>query len=353
MSFFCSSFNWFDGILKGNPSSVLRTVIQFIFLLISAEIKMNCFIIGIITEVLLIARVVTSTNERCNALVSNTCIQRCADASCKCDAVYGDLKFTICNQACHGPKCKTVTCSSGVCHQKCHNCHMECTSDVDYCSQWCLSGACSFTCNARQCKQECNGKECKVPVNAVTCQTIYPHFYLVILAGLFASTSILSFLLIVISCRETKNNWNMRIRFDKGARYVKIHSVSSSIESLYSQEAEAAWWMCCVTHVASSVLLPLPLHKQPHNWKIIALLLWNNVNRVYSFRMKGLCYKDKRFCGMKELATQTTDCDKVNFVTLIYTNELPQVWGKKKNSGQYTLMNVSSDKMLSPVTLAR
>lgn len=221
--------------------------------MISAEIKMHCFVIGIITEVLLIARVVTSTNERCNALVSNTCIQRCADASCKCDAVYGDLKFAICNQACHGPECKTVTCSSGVCHQKCHNCHMECTSDVDYCSQQCLSGACSFTCNARQCKQECNGKECKVPVNAVTCQTIYPRFHLVILAGLFASTSILSFLLLVISCKETKNNWNMTKRFDKGARYVKIHSVSSSIESLYSQEAVAAWRMCCLTHVASSV----------------------------------------------------------------------------------------------------
>ena len=201
---------------------------------------MHCFVIGIITEVLLIARVVTSTNERCNALVLNTCIQRCADASCKCDAVYGDLKFAICNQACHGPKCKTVTCSSGVCHQKCHNCHMECTSDVDYCSQQCLSGACSFTCNARQCKQECNGKECKVPVNAVTCQTIYPRFHLVILAGLFASTSILSFLLLVISCKETKNNWNMMKRFDKGARYVKIHSVSSSIESLYSKEVVAA-----------------------------------------------------------------------------------------------------------------
>ena len=39
---------------------------------------------------------------------------------------------------------------------------------------------------------------------------------------------------------------------------------------------------------------------------------------------------------MKELATHTTDCDKVDFMTLIYTNELPQVWEKKKNGEQYS-----------------
>lgn len=193
------------------------------------------FIVGIITEFLLVAEVVASSEENCNAMVSNTCIQRCNSTSCKCGVTYRESTYKTCNQACQGPKCKRITCSSGSCHQKCHNCHMECTSDVAYCSQQCLSGACSFKCNARRCKQECNGNKCDFPVTPATCRTIYPRFYLVILAGLFAATSILSFLLLVMSCREMEpRDCHRGARFDKGAKYVKIHSVRSSTERLNS-----------------------------------------------------------------------------------------------------------------------
>lgn len=195
---------------------------------------MLCFIVGLITEFLLVAEVVASSTEKCNAIESYTCLQHCNDTSCKCGVTHGNLEYTTCNQACQGPKCKAIMCSSGTCLQTCHNCHMECTSDVGYCRQWCLSGACSFKCNARHCMQECNGNKCN-QVLSVTCRTIYPRLYLVILAGLFAATSILSFLLLVMSCRETEcSNWNREVK------YMKIRSFSSSVDSLDSLEAVAA-----------------------------------------------------------------------------------------------------------------
>lgn len=196
---------------------------------------MLCFIVALVTEFLLVAEVVASSSQKCNAIEWNTCLQQCNGTSCKCGSTYGDSSYTTCKQACQGSKCKAISCSSGTCFQKCHNCHMECTSDVDYCSQQCLSGACSFKCNAIHCVQECNGRKC-AHVTPVTCRTLYPRLYLVILAGLFAATSILSFLLLVMSCRETDLcKWN------RHARYMKIRSVSSSLDSLYSLEAVAAW----------------------------------------------------------------------------------------------------------------
>lgn len=188
---------------------------------------MLCFIV-VITEFLLAAKAEASSTENCNVLVSSTCFQQCRDTSCKCGVTYGDSKYATCNQACDDSRaqCKTLTCSSGTCYQKCHNCHMECTSDVGYCRQQCLSGACSFTCNAKRCVQECIGKECN-QVTPVTCRTIFPRVYLVILAGLFAATTILSFLALVLSCREMEY-WNRR------AKYSKLRSVSSSVDSLYS-----------------------------------------------------------------------------------------------------------------------
>ena len=183
------------------------------------------FIVGVITEFLLVAEVVASSTEKCNAIESNTCVQQCHDTSCKCGATYGDLRYSMCKQACQGPKCKTITCSSGNCFQRCHNCQMECTSDVDYCRQQCLSGACSFKCNARRCErvQEC-----------VTCQMIYPRSYLVVLACLFAAMSVLSFTLLVMSCRELEP-WSWKSSF----KYVKLRE-SISAESLYSIDAIAA-----------------------------------------------------------------------------------------------------------------
>ena len=194
---------------------------------------MLCFIV-IITEFLLAAVVDTSSTENCNVIVSNSCFQRCSDVSCKCGVTYGESQYTTCNQACVGFQCKTMTCTSGTCYQRCHNCHMECTSDVGYCRQQCLSGACSFTCNAKRCVQECNGKECS-HVTPVTRARIFKRSgYLVILAGLFAATALLTMLALVLSFREL-NYWN-RI-----ATYSKMRFVSGSVDSLDSLESTVSW----------------------------------------------------------------------------------------------------------------
>lgn len=194
---------------------------------ISTDIKMLCFIVGVVMEFLLVAEVVASSTEKCNAIGSNTCVQQCSDTSCKCGVTYGDLSYTTCNQACQGPKCKVITCSSGNCFQRCHNCQMECTSEVDHCRQHCLSGVCSFKCNARRCErvQEC-----------VTCQMIYPLSYLVILACLFAAMSILSFMLLVMSCTELEP-WSSKS--SANYKYARLRN-STSTESFYSIDAIAA-----------------------------------------------------------------------------------------------------------------
>lgn len=194
---------------------------------------MLCFIV-IITEFLLAAVVDASSTENCNVIVSNSCFQQCSDMSCKCGVTYGDSQYATCKQACVGFQCKTMTCTSGTCYQRCHNCHMECTSDVGYCRQQCLSGACSFTCNAKRCVQECNGKECS-HVTPVTRARIFKRSgYLVILAGLFAATALLTMLALVLSFREL-NYWNRK------ATYSKMRSVSGSVDSLDSLESTVSW----------------------------------------------------------------------------------------------------------------
>lgn len=196
---------------------------------------MLCFIV-IITEFLLAAVVDASSTENCNVIVSNSCFQQCSDESCKCGVTYGDSQYATCNQACVGSKCKTVTCTSGTCYQRCHNCHMECTSDVGYCRQQCLSGACSFTCNAKRCVKKCNGKECNRSTS-VTRRRIfqrYGHGYLIVLAGLFAATAILTMLALVLSFKEL-SYWNRR------ATYSKIPIVSGSVDSLCSLESTVSW----------------------------------------------------------------------------------------------------------------
>lgn len=225
---------------------------------------MLCFIV-IITEFLLAADVDASSTENCNVIVSNTCFQQCSDMSCKCGVTSGDSQYAMCNQACDDSKCKTMTCSSGTCYQRCHNCHMECTSEVGYCRQQCLSGACSFTCNAKRCVQECNGKKCK-QVTPVTCRRIFQRSgYLVVLAGLFAATAILTMLALVLSFREM-NYWNRR------ATYSKIRSVSASVDSLYSLESTVSW------KKAKSFLTFKKLHWSllQSMWKFIATLERDN-----------------------------------------------------------------------------
>lgn len=135
---------------------------------------------------------------------SNT-TQKCNGVLCKCGFTNRYFRPSICTQECPGQRCQTLTCSAKNCIQKCKNCHMVCASDVEYCEQQCLSGACNFTCNAKKCVQDCNGKPCNQvrPDNTVVCGgVIIPRLYLVILAFLFATTSILSFALLILQSFE-------------------------------------------------------------------------------------------------------------------------------------------------------
>ncbi|KAL9950363.1 hypothetical protein ACROYT_G042851 [Oculina patagonica] len=120
----------------------------------------------------------------------------------------------------------TITCSSGTCDQECHNCHMECTSDVGFCRQRCLSGACSLKCNARHCEQECSGGHCH-NMACDDCQIIIPRHYLVLLAGLLFAISIMSCLLLVLSFSKDDC-------FQSQDSYSKLRSLSSSVESVNS-----------------------------------------------------------------------------------------------------------------------
>ena len=158
---------------------------------------------------LLAAQLVTLLAESCTSRQSSTCFQDCDSGSCQCGRTVENIDFTICNQTCQSERCKVLMCSSGTCNQKCSNCHMVCTEDVSYCSQQCLSGACSFKCNARHCVQECNGKRC-TQVTSGSDQLLSPRAYLAILAGLFASTTILTFLALVLSCSKTEF-WHKRV----------------------------------------------------------------------------------------------------------------------------------------------
>lgn len=202
-------------------------------LLFFADNKMFIIIIVIsaLFHVLLTAEASITPNERCHWVMSNTCFQQCKGISCKCAAsVQEQHKYTDCNQDCGTTKCKEITCSSGNCYQKCHDCSMECTSDVDYCEQQCLSGACTFKCSAKRCVQECDGKACKhLPTDHE--EPFIPRLYLVILAGLFASTTVLTCLALVISCRH------MGCRRRRRPAPLVPRDLGSSVRSLPSKSA--------------------------------------------------------------------------------------------------------------------
>lgn len=169
------------------------------------------FLIFVISAVyLLTAEAATPPTEKCTSVLSNTCLQKCNTTSCNCASSDGKYAFTECHQACESTRCRKITCSSGTCYQQCHDCHMECTSDVEYCSQQCLSGACSFKCSARRCVQECDGKKCDHLPSGHE-EPFIPRLYLVILAGLFAATTVLTCLALFLSCSQM-GCWRRRRR---------------------------------------------------------------------------------------------------------------------------------------------
>lgn len=144
---------------------------------------------------------VTSTTKNCSSVTSTKCFQRCGSTSCMCLSNDSHYAYRECHQSCRNTQCKVLTCTSGTCHQECHDCRMECTGDVGYCNQRCLSGACSFKCSAKECVQKCAGNDCKhLPTEHE--EPLIPRLYLVILAGLFAATTILTCLALMLSCSQ-------------------------------------------------------------------------------------------------------------------------------------------------------
>lgn len=145
--------------------------------------------------------ITSATTEQCTSVTSDRCLQRCKTTSCKCTQSDSNYAFSKCNQVCQGSSCKRLVCSSGTCVQRCHGCTMECTNDVEDCSQLCLSGECTFKCSAKQCLQKCNGKKCDhLPLEKD--EPSIPRLYLAILAGLFALMTIFTCLALVISCKN-------------------------------------------------------------------------------------------------------------------------------------------------------
>lgn len=168
-----------------------------------SDIKSDMLIIFVVSTVCLVgAEAESPSKDKCSSVLGNTCLQRCNSTSCSCGPSDGKYAYTECDQVCYDTRCRTLTCSSGTCHQQCHDCKMECTSDVDYCSQQCLSGTCAFKCSARRCVQQCDGKKCDhLPSDHE--KPLVSRLYLAILAGLFASTTVLTCLALVLSCSQT------------------------------------------------------------------------------------------------------------------------------------------------------
>ena len=164
--------------------------------------------------------------QQYHVVVSNTYLQRCNNSSCDCGVTDSNHAFTKCNQVCADSRCVAITCSSRVCYQKCHNCHMECTSEVHFCRQRCLSGACSFKCNARHCQQKRNGGNYHYHTSE-NCEIVLPRHYLVLLAGFLLAISTLSCLLLVMSFRKEDCCRSQ-------TAYSKLRSTSSSVESVNS-----------------------------------------------------------------------------------------------------------------------
>ena len=177
----------------------------------------------------LVAKATVSLTEECYAVVSNTCLQHCNNRSCDCGVTGSYHAYTKCDQACTDAKCMEIICSSGTCNQKCHNCHMECTSDVGFCRQQCLSGVCSFKCNARYCEQEYSGEDCNNMASDDS-QIIIPRNYLVLLAIVLFAIIILSFLLLVLSFSKD----DCFSCFRSQGTYSKLRAQSDSVESVNS-----------------------------------------------------------------------------------------------------------------------
>lgn len=159
---------------------------------------MFCHILIVVT---IFAAKEAMATDRCQMVISGTCIQHCHNQSCDCGVTDSNQGYNECYQASAGSKCRAITCSSETCYQKCHNCHMKCTSDVSFCRQRCLSGACSFTCDAQHCEQECTGENCQNTAFD-NCHLILPLNYLVILAGILFVISMLACVLLVMSFRK-------------------------------------------------------------------------------------------------------------------------------------------------------
>ena len=189
-------------------------------------------LIIIISAIILLANEVMTTpaTNNCGSVTSNQCYQLCNHSSCSCGEDEHPI-YASCNQACAGTKCSKIICSSGICYQSCHNCHMECTNNVKYCKQQCLSEACTFTCNAKHCVKERSGTNHHRGATAGN-QVPFPRAYLAILAGLFAAMTILSCLALTLSCSKM-NCWHQR------GPYYKLRVFSGSVESLSSQTSIA------------------------------------------------------------------------------------------------------------------
>ena len=162
---------------------------------------------------------------------TKTRFQQCNSSSCECVPRNNIQAFSKCTQSCGNSGCKLLKCSARTCYQECHNCQMECTSDVHFCRQRCLSGACSLKCKASQCVKQCNDGECESRSSNSTeykqYQLVFPRPYLIILAVLLGLVAVLSLgLLVYLTCGCNC----CKTRTQNG--YFKLTSYSSSLESL-------------------------------------------------------------------------------------------------------------------------
>ncbi|KAK2554668.1 hypothetical protein P5673_023905 [Acropora cervicornis] len=181
----------------------------------------------IIMTTLLTANLIADRQQTIS--LQKTKFQQCNSTSCECTTRNSDKAFIHCNQACNSTMCKSLKCSSGSCHQECHNCHMTCTSDTDLCKQRCLSGTCSFECAAKHCVRQCNDGKCESTrvEEHKQYQLGFPKYDLIILAVLFGLMAVLSLGLLVYY------TWRFN-QCEKQHRYHKLQSFSDSFESLDS-----------------------------------------------------------------------------------------------------------------------
>lgn len=170
---------------------------------------------------LLIAVPFVMSYDECTSSLSDRCIQKCNATTCECDGRTGQRIYQGCTQMCGHYPCKKIVCSSGNCIQSCHGCSMECTGDVGFCVQRCLSGKCEFKCAATHCDQDCHVGNCKLTRTTTTTTTsVIPKPYLMLLAGCFAATTILSLIALCLSCRG--------IRQQRKNRYQRLRPITAT-----------------------------------------------------------------------------------------------------------------------------